>query len=400
MDLFRRYGLYLTIVILVLVGLIFYFVNDGFGTDQEAKEKAKQERMARSSDPTQGNESGGDGGEGGDGIPDDGATPEYILEKYLEWAEYPPFSRPMSILNHDLAFPFIIETSPDYTIDAKTNEPTGYVCLFQPKTWAVIGNKDMMYVTLECRDKARNRVKVSIDSHQVFKEWEGQRFGVVSASVNDSGTDGDQTRGDNIHTFSWKPQKGDWGQMSLVAEITYGPENLKTTLTSSFFSSPSIPAEFNGVFSDSLQDGSLIVRAVVNVYKKGKYHLEANLKDEKNGEYIAYAVYDGDLVSGSNEVEFTFFGKILRDKDLDGPYIATSFRGHRVNLPIDPDWFNQGAEGLRKIQAAKTTEPDRELVVPYKDEYKTRYYKVESFSNAAWDSADKQNRIRQIKALQ
>lgn len=71
-----------------------------------------------------------------------------------------------------------------------------------------------------------------------------------------------------------------------------------------------------------------------------------------------------------------------------------------MNLPIDPEWFNQGAEGLRKIQAAKTTEPDRELVIPYKDEYKTKYYKVESFSNAAWDSADKQNRIRQIKSLQ
>ncbi|MCG6139584.1 hypothetical protein EHR01_18990 [Leptospira mtsangambouensis] len=400
MDLIRRYGVYLAVVILVVIGLIFFLIKDNVGSDQDAREKARQERMASNSDPTQGDDSSGSGSDGSGGVPDDGATPEYILEKYLEWAEYPPFSRPMSILNHDLAFPFIIETSPDYSIDPKTNEATGYVCLFQPKTWAVIGNKDMMYVTLECRDKARNRVKVSIDSHQVFKEWEGQRYGVVSASVNDNGTDGDQTRGDNIFTFSWKPQKADWGQMSLVAEITYGPENLKTTLTSSFFSSPSIPAEFNGVFSDSLQDGSLIVRAVVNVYRKGKYHLEANLKDEKNGEYIAYAVYDGDLVSGSNEVEFTFFGKILRDKDLDGPYLATSFRGHRVNLPIDPEWFNQGAEGLRKIQAAKTTEPDRELVVPYKDEYKTKYYKVESFSNAAWDSADKQNRIRQIKALQ
>lgn len=201
MDLIRRYGVYLAVVILVVIGLIFFLFKDNAGSDQDAREKARQERMASSSDPTQGDDGSGTGSDGSSGIPDDGATPEYILEKYLEWSEYPPFSRPMSILNHDLAFPFIIETSPDYSIDPKTNEPTGYVCLFQPKTWAVIGNKDMMYVTLECRDKARNRVKVSIDSHQVFKEWEGQRFGVVSASVNDNGTDGDQTRGDNIFTF-------------------------------------------------------------------------------------------------------------------------------------------------------------------------------------------------------
>lgn len=399
MELFRRYGLYLTLVIVVVFGLIFYFVRSNSGEDADSRERSRQERMASGSDPTSGDDYSGSGKEGGGDISEDGATPEYLLEKYMEWAEYPPFSRPMSILNHDLAFPFIIETSPDYIVDLKTNEPNGYVCLFQPKTWSVVGPKDIMYVTLECRDKARNKVKLSVDSHQVVREWEGQQFGAVSASVNDSGTDGDQTRDDNVYTFSWKPMKADWGQMSLIAEITYGPENLKTKLTSSFFSSPTVPAEFNGVFSDTLQDGSLVVRSVVNVYRKGKYHLEANLKDEKNGEYIAYASFDGDLVSGSNEVEFVFFGKILRDKDLDGPYIATSFRGHRVNLPIDPEWFNQGAEGLRKIQAAKTSEPDRELVVPYKDEYKTKFYKVESFSNAAWDSSDKQNRIRQLKSL-
>lgn len=397
MDFLKRYGFYVVGLLIVILALFVYLVQDDGDADADIREKQRQDRLASSSDPTQGDD-GSFGGGSGDGIPDDGATPAYLIEKYMEWAEYPPFSRPMSILNHDLAFPFLIENSPDYLLDPKTKEPNGYVCLIQPKTWAVIGPKDMMYITVECRDKERNRVKLSIDSHQVFREWEGQRFGAVSASVSDSGTDGDQVRGDNVHTFSWKPQKADWGQMSLVTEISYGVENLKTTLTASFFSNPTVPAEFNGVFTDRLQDGSLVVRAVVNVYRKGKYHLEANLKDEKNGEFIAYATYDGDLVSGSNEVEFIFFGKILRDKDLDGPYLATAFRGHRVNLPIDPDWFSQGAEGLRKIQAAKTTEPDRELVLPYKEEYKTKFYKVESFSPAVWDSADKQNRIRQLKA--
>jgi hypothetical protein len=399
MELLRRYGVYLAIVLSLVIVIVYFVFKNGYDSETEQGKRSKQDIMSNSSDPTSGNYSGGfDGSSGGD-ISEDGATPAILLEQYEEWAQYPPYSRPMSILNHDLAFPFIIENSPDYQLDEKTKDANGYVCLFQPKTWAVVGNKDVMYVTLECRDKARNKVKISIDSHQVFREWEGQRYGTVSADVNDNGSDGDQVRGDNVYTFSWKPTKADWGQMSLVANITYGPESLKTTVTASFFSSPTSSAEFSGVFSDTLQDGSLIVRAVVNVFRKGKYHLEANLKDEKNGEYIAYAIYDGDLKSGSNEVEFIFFGKILRDKDLDGPYLATSFRGHRVNLPIDPEWYNQGEEGLRKLQAAKTTEPDRELVYPYKDEYKTKFYKVESFSTAAWDSQDKQERIRQLKSL-
>lgn len=399
MELLRRYGVYLAIVLSLVIVIVYFVFKNGYDSETEQGKRSKQDIMSNSNDPTSGNYSGGyDGSSGGD-ISEDGATPAILLEQYEEWAQYPPYSRPMSILNHDLAFPFIIENSPDYQLDEKTKDANGYVCLFQPKTWAVVGNKDVMYVTLECRDKARNKVKISIDSHQVFREWEGQRYGTVSADVNDNGSDGDQVRGDNVYTFSWKPTKADWGQMSLVANITYGPESLKTTVTASFFSSPTSSAEFSGVFSDTLQDGSLIVRAVVNVFRKGKYHLEANLKDEKNGEYIAYAIYDGDLKSGSNEVEFIFFGKILRDKDLDGPYLATSFRGHRVNLPIDPEWYNQGEEGLRKLQAAKTTEPDRELAYPYKDEYKTKFYKVESFSTAAWDSQDKQERIRQLKSL-
>ncbi len=399
MELLRRYGVYLAIVLSLVIVIVYFVFKNGYDSETEQGKRSKQDIMSNSNDPTSGNYSGGyDGSSSGD-ISEDGATPAILLEQYEEWAQYPPYSRPMSILNHDLAFPFIIENSPDYQLDEKTKDANGYVCLFQPKTWAVVGNKDVMYVTLECRDKARNKVKISIDSHQVFREWEGQRYGTVSADVNDNGSDGDQVRGDNVYTFSWKPTKADWGQMSLVANITYGPESLKTTVTASFFSSPTSSAEFSGVFSDTLQDGSLIVRAVVNVFRKGKYHLEANLKDEKNGEYIAYAIYDGDLKSGSNEVEFIFFGKILRDKDLDGPYLATSFRGHRVNLPIDPEWYNQGEEGLRKLQAAKTTEPDRELVYPYKDEYKTKFYKVESFSTAAWDSQDKQERIRQLKSL-
>ncbi|WP_411821800.1 hypothetical protein [Leptospira sp. 'Mane'] len=400
MDLFRKYGVYLAVVLLLIVAVLFFVLKEGSDSESEKRQKSKQDMMSGVNDPTSGDYAGGTGDSGESGIPDDGASVQYVLEQYTEWAQYPPYSRPMSILNHDLAFPFIIENSPDYQLDSKTKEGNGYVCLFQPKTWAVIGNKDSIYVTLECRDKSRNRVKISIDSHQVFREWEGQRYGAISASVNDNGVDGDQTRGDNVFTFSWKPMKSDWGQMSLVADITYGPEGNKTTVTSSFFSSPTVPAEFNGVFSDSLQDGSLVVKAIVNVYRKGKYHLEANLKDEKNGEYVAYAIHDGDLKSGSNEVEFIFFGKILRDKDLDGPYLATSFRGHRVNLPIDPEWYNQGEEGLRKLQAAKTTEPDRELVYPYKDEYKTKFYQVESFSKAVWDSQDKQDRIRNLKSLQ
>lgn len=398
----KKYLLFSGIGIIVLLLAMWVLDKDGPNPFSTETKEEYAERMSRSSDPTSGDGSG-NGEDGSDGsnfdASEDGVSAGVLLETYKEWAQYPPYSRPMSILNHDLAFPFIVENSPSYLFDTpESKEPNGYVCLFQPRAWAVIGTDDKMHVTLECRDSDRKRVKLSIDKHQVFREFEGKRFGAVSADVNDNGQNGDESAGDGIFTFEWKPLKGDWGDMSLVADITYGPGK-KTQVTASFFSSPSVAARFTGNFTEQVDEGSLVVKAVLNVFTKGKYHLEANIKDKRNGEYIAYATFDGTLNSGTQEVKFIFFGKILRDKGLDGPYIATDFRGHRVNLPIDPDWFSQGAEGLKKIQAARTTEPDRELVFPFKEGYETRKYEVETFSKNAWSAQEKTDRIKQLEIL-
>ncbi|MCC5813392.1 MAG: hypothetical protein JJT78_01430 [Leptospira sp.] len=400
----KKYLLFGSLGLVVLLLLVWIFAP----SDEESRfaNETKEERAARmasSGDPTDssGMPSGfDDGGSpiGGD-FTNDGASPNLLLDKYKEWAQYPPNSRPMSILNHDLAFPFIVESSPDYLFDnVGDKEPNGYVCLFQPRSWAVIGIDDKMIATLECRDKKRERVKLSVNSHQVFKEFEGKRFGVASADVGDNGENGDAVAGDNIYTFQWRPMKGDWGDMTIEADITYGPGK-RTKVTAAFFSSPNLPARFTGVFNERVDEGSLKVSAVLEVFKAGTYHLEANLKDKKNGEYIAYAIFDDKLKTGTQEVEFTFFGKILRDKGLDGPYIITDFRGHRVNLPIDPEWFSQGAEGLKKIQAAKTTEPDKEIVLPYKDEFETRFFDVTNFSKEAWASQEKLDRMQQLQNL-
>lgn len=401
----KKYVLFGIIGIIAIALAIWIFSpgSDSSGTSNRETEEEKAKRMSRTGDPTSGAPMDSRFDEEGNPIDGsmitDGASPNIVLKHYKEWAQYPPYSRPMSILNHDLAFPFIVESSPDYLFDkVGDKEPNGYVCLFQPRSWAVIGPDDKMIVTLECRDEKRNRVKVSVDSHQVFREFEGKKFGVASADVGDNGENGDEVAGDNIWTFQWRPMKADWGDMSLEADITYGPGK-KTKLTAAFFSSPNLPAKFTGVFNERVDEGSLKVRAGLEVYKKGRYLLEANLKDKKNGEYIAYAVFDDTLNSGTHDVEFVFFGKILRDKGLDGPYIITDFRGHRVNLPVDPAWFTQGAEGLKKIQAAKTTEPDKEIVLPYKDEFETRFFDVTNFSKEAWASPEKEAKIRQLEAL-
>jgi hypothetical protein len=386
-----------TIVIAIGIGFFFFSKND-----KNSKKSKNDDQMSQTSDPTKNNSySDGtrvseDGESGVDGV---GASPEFLIEQYLEWAQYPPNSRPISNFHYDIVQPFFVQESPIVMADTPTTkEANGFKCHLQPKTWAAIGINAEMLITLECRNKDNQTIPIKINDSKVFREFEGQKFSSVRADYNDDGRDGDEVAKDNITTFKWRSMKNDWGQMSLEADIEYG-DNKKATLTSTFFSSPSKPAEATNVYRETIQDGSLVVYSTINVYKAGNYHFEANLKEEQSGNYIAYATFDGPLKSGAQEVEFLFFGKVLRDKGYDGPYLISDIRGHRVNLAIDPAWLDQGEEGLKKIQAAKTTEPDKELVLPLKEELKTNKYNVSQFSNKSFNSSEKEARLNELKEL-
>ncbi|MCE9500056.1 MAG: hypothetical protein K8R21_06115 [Leptospira sp.] len=382
----------------ILLALIYFALSDFDGTGNGPK--SKKNMMSKTGDPTKpGSKTDGTGQGPGEGDFADGATPEFLLEQYKEWSKYPPYSRPLTSENYDLIHPFKVDSSPIVMVDTPTSrDANGYRCVMQPKTWAVIGPTDM-YITLECRDSSSTPVSIKVNSHTVYRDWEGKQYPTHSADVNDDGRDGDEVAKNNIYTFRWRPMKGDWGQMSLEANIIYGRENKTAKVTAAFFSSPNKPAEVSPYFHDSIVDKSLVIKAELNVQKPGNYHLEANLKEAEGGNYVAYSTFDGPLKGGANEVDFVFFGKVLRDRGYDGPYLITAVRGHRVNLPIDPAWFTQGEEGLRKIQAAKTTEPDRELIVPYTDEFKTKPYTLSSFSKAEWVSDDKNKRIHELQSM-
>ncbi len=392
--------------IFIIIGAVLLVAIAAFlfwpGKDGSGSKKGKD--LSSKTDPTQGGGISEDGtsvdgsSSGGDGK---GVTPEFLLEQFKEWAQYPPYSRPMSNLNADLVEPFFVQESPIVMFDSPTSkEPNGYRCYLQPKNYAVIGLNSTMYITMECRDNVANSATpVKVQDARMFRDFDGQRFSAVKPDFNDDGRDGDETAKDNIITFNWRPMKNDWGDMTLEADIVYGKEGKKAKVTSTFFSSPHKPAEFTGTFRENLNDGSLSIYATIQVLKAGNYHLEANLKEAAEGNYLAYATFDGELKTGTQEVEFVFFGKIFRDKGFEGPYLVTDVRGHRVNLPIDPAWNDQGEEGLKKIQAAKTTEPDKELVIPFKDEYKTKPYTLSQFSKKPWESADKNNRIKELEQL-
>ncbi|EPG65142.1 hypothetical protein [Leptospira wolffii] len=392
-------------IILVLgmgIGLIVYLLKGEadeqgwFLSEEEKRERA--EWMAKGSPPG----SGGAPGSDPDFLQnvDDAVPPEKILKDYLEWSEYPPISRPLTRYNEDLLNPYFIPLAPIPMVDKpQDTKPNGYSCKLQPLQWAAIGVREPIHITLECFDSRYEKAPLDVRNVRLWKEFDGVKYTALPPDGNDKGLDGDAKAKDNVYTFEWRPTYKDWGDMFFEVEFVYGKEKKQGKLLSSFFSSPYQPAEWSGYFLDLPKEGSLTVKAGVNVFKAGSYHLEANLVNASNGEPIAWATFDGKLNGGRQEVDFLFYGKLIKESGFEGPYALTQLRGYRVNLAVDPDWFGQGEEGMRKILAAKTTEPDKELLAPHKENYTTKSYDLNNFSSKAWEAPEKDQKVKQLQDM-
>lgn len=125
-----------------------------------------------------------------------------------------------------------------------------------------------------------------------------------------------------------------------------------------------IPARLTGEFRDSPREGSLLVEVGVDVYEPGFYRFDANLYDGA-GEPVAFSVFKGNLGPGEQWLPLAFFGKILRDHGVAGPYSMEQIRGYR---------FLEGQT------------PDREQLAEDPVTHRTRPYDVAVFSDEEYTS--------------
>ncbi|MGZ3419120.1 MAG: hypothetical protein ACXWUG_25700 [Polyangiales bacterium] len=96
-----------------------------------------------------------------------------------------------------------------------------------------------------------------------------------------------------------------------------GPRTYSTVV--SYGRKPS--AQLTGKYSDAIVDGSLSVQAGVHVDVPGDYRLIASLYGPDGETAIAFGKAVGTLPVGDTSMTLSFFGKILRDKGIDGPYV-------------------------------------------------------------------------------
>ena len=140
------------------------------------------------------------------------------------------------------------------------------------------------------------------------------------------------------------------------------------------FSTPAnqVPARLTGQFLDYVHEGSLMVKAGVDVFKPGFFRFDANLYD-KDGNPVATSVFKGDLFVGEQWVPLEFFGKVLSDQGARGPYSVEQIRGYR---------FLDGQT------------PDRERLADDPAIHRTAPYEAAVFSDAVYTSEHKERMIK------
>ncbi|MEZ4353339.1 MAG: hypothetical protein R3F16_06670 [Myxococcota bacterium] len=163
------------------------------------------------------------------------------------------------------------------------------------------------------------------------------------------------------------------GPIVVGARIEYAPDRFHDEQLR-FYSTPEgrIPARFTGGVSDALESGSLRVDLGIDVDQPGFYRIDANLFDAA-GRPIAFSSWKGDLERSDRVVSVGFFGRILHDAALAGPYRVGNVRGYRF---LDGQY------------------PDREPMPDLPGLHATRSFPLDAFSDAAYTSAHKENMVR------
>lgn len=339
--------------------------------------------------------------------------PRETLKRYKKWAQYPPYSRPLHEGQVDLLDPYNAERPPIRVISKRAEgcvknedgtmkcekEPefSDIKCEMTPERSISIGKSDFK-VTLSCTQAKSGQKpelkKITDITTKFYRKFDRQiTHSLPPIAAGDDGNNGDAKANDNVYTILVRPTSKDWGW--VFVEANFKVDGLDQVQRCNWFSTPYTVAEFQEGISDRLGDGSLVVSVPVNIRKAGYYNFQANLQ-EAGGEkkFVASASKGQRFETGQHTVDLVFFGKIIRDKKIDGPYIVREIRGRRDNSPVPPDMLQNALQTGQTIPPQEHKEPLYEYLEPLASDYTTGSYRAEDFSDREWESDQKERRIQ------
>jgi hypothetical protein len=201
----------------------------------------------------------------------------------------------------------------------------------------------------------------------------GEAFEVT---FHDDGVDGDATAQDGVLTTRFVPSArselshATTARIDAYVEINGDPRHL----VRDFVFAPRPVLEVHAIH-DQLRDGSLVVTLDCEVLETGVYTFYANLLAQ-DGSPIAMTKLSFPLEVGKRTVDLTFFGKVIYDHDVDGPYIVRDVHGlKRAENDATDVWWNHPAP------------------------YTTRPYKAHELSDDEWNDPERTERLQNFERV-
>jgi hypothetical protein len=139
---------------------------------------------------------------------------------------------------------------------------------------------------------------------------------------HDDGLDGDAVAGDGRYTVSFpgEPLGGGLSRSYLVrVEAELDGDDVRKGATSFMYANPH--ARLTGNYRDAVVDGSLVVGVEIEVSEAGRFHVEATLYGSDGLVKVAWAQAAQSLEPGTHRLDLGYYGLILRERGIDGPYV-------------------------------------------------------------------------------
>jgi hypothetical protein len=252
---------------------------------------------------------------GGDELPT--VTRAQELPIGPERSPYPPNSQPLTEGSDPATAP------PE---DDPVDPESGVHVVFGPRR-DIVHPPDAIVIDLQVLDASGKRLAIR-DGRAYFPYFRGERDTASSgtgarATFVDDGGGGDRVAGDLAYAAALSPSRAE--QQALLGfrvfvEVAFelgGPHRFSTWVQYT----PRPHASLDRTFVERVDAGSLVVDVGLDVVERGRYKVIASLYGADRATAICFAQEARVLERGKQSVPLVFFGKILRDRGVDGPYV-------------------------------------------------------------------------------
>jgi len=147
-------------------------------------------------------------------------------------------------------------------------------------------------------------------------------------------------------------------------------------------------AKISAISGEALRAGSLYIKFIVQVVRQGCFTFDTLLIKASSRNKIATSSLTRKLAEGSHELELHFFGKIMRDRKIAGPYEIPGIIGQLT--PCDEDIYI--AESDKDLSTEKEGDLEPLFVA-----YTTESYSLNMFTDKPFESLEKKAKIKSIQ---